>query len=55
MGRINLIAGSYDIHNIAKAYVNGANDITTFVETTPLTNITTNETIFNQYSIKQGI
>ena len=54
MGRNNLIFGSHALHNIAKAYVNVINYITTFVEPNLPTNIITNETILTQYSIKQG-
>ena len=55
MGRNNMIVGSHDLHNFAKAYVNIVNAITTFVDPTPPTNIITNETILTQYSIKQGL
>ena len=55
MGWNNLIVGSNEIHGVAKAYVNVVNAITSFVKPTPPTNIITNETILNQYSIKQGI
>ena len=51
----SLIVGARDLHNIAKAYVNVINAIATFVEPTPPTNMTTNETILNQYSINQGL
>ena len=47
------IVVSHALHNVAKAYVNEVNDITTFFETTTPTNIITNKTILNQYSIKQ--
>ena len=55
MGWNNLIVGSNEIHSVAKAYVNVVNAITSFVKTTPPTNIITNETILTQYSIKQGL
>ena len=51
----NLIVGSHALHSVAKAYVNVVNAISTFVESTPPTNIITNGTILTQYSIKQGI
>ena len=44
-----------EINSVAKAYVNVVNDITYFIKPTPPTNIITNETIMNQYSIKQGL
>ena len=40
---------------LQKSYINIVNDISTFVEPNPLTNIITNKTIIPQYSIKQGI
>ena len=52
---INLNVVSHDLHNVAKAYVNAANAIIKFFDPTPPTNITTNETIMTQYSIKQGL
>ena len=55
MGWSNLIVGSLALHNVAKAYINAVNNITTFVEPNPPTNIITNENILTQYSIKQGI
>ena len=55
MGWNNLIVGSNEIHNVAKAYVKVVNDITSFVKSTPPTNIITNETILTQYRIKQGL
>ena len=55
VGRNNLLVGYHDLQSVAKAYVNDVNYISTFVETTPPTNIVTNETILNQYIIKQGI
>ena len=51
----NTIVGYHALHNVANAYVNVVNAITTFVEPTPPTNITTNETILTQYIIKQGL
>ena len=55
MGRNNRIVGSNEIHSAAKAYINVVNAITYFVKPTPPTNIIANETIRNQYSIKQGL
>ena len=55
MGWNNLIVGSNKIHIVAKTYVNVVNAITSFVKPTPPTNIITNETILNQYSINQGL
>ena len=55
MGWSNLILGVRDLHNVIMAYVNAINFITTIVETTPPSNIITNETILTQYSIKQLI
>ena len=55
MGWRNLIFGSHALHNVAKVYVNVVNDIVTFVEPTPPTNIITNETILTRYIIKQGM
>ena len=52
MGCINPIVGAHSLHNVAKSSVKFVNAITTFVETTPSTNITTNKTIRTQYSIK---
>ena len=52
---INLIVGSYALHNVTKAYENVVNSIATFVQSTPPTNIITNETNLTQYSIKQGL
>ena len=51
----NLIVGARALYNVAKAYVNVLNDIATFVEPTPPTNIILNETILTQCSINQGI
>ena len=51
----NLFFCSHALHNFTNAYVNDANDITTFVEPTPPTNIIKNKTILTQYSIKQGL
>ena len=55
MGRRNLIVGARDLQNVAVAYVEVVNTITTFVEPTPQTNILKNETILTQYIIKHGI
>ena len=55
MGWNNLIVGSNEIHSVAKAYVNVVYAIPYFVKQTPPTNIITNDTILNQYSIKQGL
>ena len=55
MTRSNLIVGSHDLQNIAKAYVNSVNDIVTFFETNPLKIIITNDNILTQYSIKKVI
>ena len=52
---INLIVGTRDLHNVAKIYVNVVNAITNVFEPTPPTNIITNETIPNQYSINLGL
>ena len=54
MGWSNRIVGSHAFPNVVKTYINVINTITTFVEPIPPTNITTNETILNQY-IKQGL
>ena len=51
----NLIFGSDELHSVAKAYINVVNAITSFVKPTPPNSIITNETILNQYSIKQGL
>ena len=51
----NLIVGSHDLHNIAKAYVNVVNAIATFFEPNPPTNIIENGTILIQHSMKQYI
>ena len=50
-----MIVGSNSIHNVAKIYVKVVNHIVTVVENTPPTKIIKNETILNQYSIKQRI
>ena len=55
MGCKNLIIGSNELHSVAKAYIDVVNAITSFVKPTTPTNIITNETILNQYSIKQGL
>ena len=55
MGWINLIYGHHAFHNIAKLYVKIINDVATFVEPTPPTNIITNETFLTNYIIKQGL
>ena len=55
MGWNNLIVGSHDLHSVIKAYVNIFNAISIFVAPTQPTNIITNMSILNQYSIKQGI
>ena len=55
MGCNNLLVGSHALHSVAKYYVNVVNDIATFVEPTPLTNIITNETIMTQHIINQGL
>ena len=55
MGRNNLIVGSNELKNCAKVHINVVNAITYFVKPTPPTNIITNETILNQYRIKQGL
>ena len=55
MGWNNLIVVSNEIQSVAKAYVNVVNSITSSVKPTPPTNIITNETILDQYSIKQGL
>ena len=55
MGWNNLIIGSNELHNVAKAYVNVVNYINSSVKPTPPTNIITNKTILTQYSIKQGL
>ena len=51
----NLFLGYHALHNVAKAYVNFFNYISTFVEPITPTNIIKNETILNQYIIKQGL
>ena len=53
MGWIKMVVGSHTLHNFVKAHVNIVNDIATFFEPTPPTNIITNETILAQYIIKQ--
>ena len=55
MGWSNLISGYHALHNFTKAYIKVVNAIATFFETTPPTKIIKNETILNQYSIKQGL
>ena len=45
--------GSHALHSVTKSYINVSNDIDTFFEPTPSTNIIKNETIVTQYSIKQ--
>ena len=52
MGCTNPIFGAHSLHNVAKASAKVVNAITTFVETPPQTNITTNKTTCNQYSIR---
>ena len=52
MGWINTIVGDHGQNNVAKASAKIVNAITTFVEITQPTNIITNKTIRNQYSIK---
>ena len=42
MGWINLVVGSPALHNVTKYYVNVVNEISTFVEPTPPTNLITN-------------
>ena len=54
MGWINLIIGSHALYSVAKAYASIVNAINNIVKPTPPTNIIINETILNQYSIKQG-
>ena len=54
LGWNNLIVGSNELHSVAKYYINVVNSITYFVKPAPPTNIITNETIWTQYSIKQG-
>ena len=51
----NLVVGSHTIYNFTKDYINVLNDIFTFIDTTPPTNIITNETILTQYIIRQEI
>ena len=51
---INLIVDSYALHSVEKSHVNVVKAIATFFEPTPPTNIITNETVLNQYTIKQG-
>ena len=53
MGSNNMIVGSNGLHSAEKGYINIVNYITSFVKPTPPNNIITNETILNQYSIKQ--
>ena len=53
MGRIILIVDVRSLHNVANAYVDVIDNIANFVKPNPPTNITTNETILTQYSIKQ--
>ena len=55
MGWSNLVDGARDLHNVVMSHVNVVNAIDTFVGPTPPTNIIKNETILNQYSIKQGL
>ena len=55
MGWNNLIVGSYELHSVAKSYINVVNYIASFVKPTPPTYIITNNTILTQYSIKKGI
>ena len=54
MGWKNLIVGARTLHNFANAYINVINVITTFIGTTPPTNIITDDNILNQYNMKQG-
>ena len=51
----NLNVGSHALNSVARAYFNVINDISTFVETNPPTNIIKNKTILKQYIIKHGI
>ena len=51
----NLVFGSHALHNVANLYVNFVNDIATFVDPTPPTNLIKNDTILTKYSIKQGL
>ena len=55
MGWNKIIVGPNEIHSVAKSYINVVNAITSFVKPTPPTNIITNKTILNQYSIKKGL
>ena len=55
MGCNNLIVGSHVLHSVSKSYVKVFNYISTFVEPITPTNIIKNETILNQYIIKQGL
>ena len=48
-----LIYVSHTLHSVVNAYANVVNTILTFVDTTPTTNIITNETILAQYNIIQ--
>ena len=51
----NSTVGSNELDGVAKAYVSVVNDIATFINPTPPTNIITNETILTKYSIKQAL
>ena len=55
MGWNNPIIGSNELHSVEKSYINVVNAIISFVKPTPPTNIITNKTILNQYSIKKGL
>ena len=55
MGWRSLIIGASALHNVTKAYGNVFKSIDAFVEPTPPTNIFTNDTSLNQYSIQQVI
>ena len=51
----NLEVVSHALHDVSKSYINVVNDITTFVEPTPPTNIITNYTLLTPYIIKQRL
>ena len=53
MGWTNLVVGAHEIHIVCKTYVNVVKTISKVFEPTSPTNIITNETILDQYSINK--
>ena len=55
MGWKHLIAGSNELHSVAKSYANIFYAIAAFFKPTPPTNIIANKTILTQYNSKKGL